>query len=126
MSFSSCRDCRSNAWTCSRSSIACCVNRPCLRAFWFCFGAPEPGAPRCIRQRFLPDTTGDRQEPPKRVLADCRDCQQSATHTCQYRPPIKPILREQSAILDEFTDPLRPENGKAKSEGGIGSDASPI
>jgi hypothetical protein len=43
-----------------------------LRAFWFCFGAPEPDAPPCIRQRFLPDTASDRQGPPKRVLAPQR------------------------------------------------------
>jgi hypothetical protein len=66
------RDCCSNAWTCFRSSIACLANTPCFRAFWFCFGAPEPGAPPCIRQRFLPDTAGDRQGPPERVLAPQR------------------------------------------------------
>ena len=43
--------CCSSAWTCFRSSIACLVNTPCFRAFWFCFGGPEPGAPPCIRQR---------------------------------------------------------------------------
>jgi hypothetical protein len=48
------------------------VNTPCFQAFWFCFGAPEPGAPPCIRQRLLPDTAGDRQERPKRVFAPQR------------------------------------------------------
>jgi hypothetical protein len=35
-------------------------------------GAPEPGAPPCIRQRFLPDTAGDRQGPLEQVLAPQR------------------------------------------------------
>ena len=83
MSCSNCRDCRSNAWTCLRSSNARYVNRPCLNAFRFSCGAPEPGAPPCIRQRFLPATAGDRQEPPERVLAPQRGL-----------ASIGPVLRE--------------------------------
>jgi hypothetical protein len=44
MSCNSFRDCLSNAWTFLRSSIACCVNSPCLIAFPLCLGAPEPRA----------------------------------------------------------------------------------
>jgi len=55
-----------------RSAIASLVNRPCLRAFWFAFGAPDPGAPLCMRQRFLPCTAGERHAPPKRVLVPQR------------------------------------------------------
>lgn len=38
------------------------VNRRCLNAFRFCFGAPDPDAPP-MRQRFLPNAAGDRQGP---------------------------------------------------------------
>jgi len=41
-------------------------------AFLLFVGAPEPGAHPCIRQRVLPDTAGDRQGPPERVLASQR------------------------------------------------------
>ena len=37
------------------------VRRPCLTAFLFPLGAPDPGAPPCIRHRFLPCTAGDLQ-----------------------------------------------------------------
>jgi hypothetical protein len=66
------RDCRNSARTSFRCSMASFVNSPCLSAFLFSFGAPDPGAPPCIRQRFLPPTTGDLQEPPLRVLAPQR------------------------------------------------------
>jgi hypothetical protein len=36
------------------------VYLPCLRAFRLPAGAPLPGAPPCIRHRFLPLTAGDR------------------------------------------------------------------
>jgi hypothetical protein len=36
-------------------------------------GAPEPGAPPCIRQRLFPRTPGDRQALPERVLAPQRE-----------------------------------------------------
>jgi len=55
-----------------RSAIASPVNRPCLRAFRFPFGAPDPGAPPCMRQRFLPRTAGSRHAPPQRVPAPHR------------------------------------------------------
>jgi hypothetical protein len=35
-------------------------------------GAPDPGAPPCIRQRFLPRTAGELHGLPKRVLAPQR------------------------------------------------------
>src|SRR3954469_630418 len=57
---------------CLRSVIASPVNRPCLRAFWFAFGAPDPCALPCMRQRFLPCTAGERHAPPERVLAPQR------------------------------------------------------
>jgi hypothetical protein len=41
-------------------------------AFWFPFGAPEPGAPPCIRHRRLPWTAGDLHGYPHRVLASQR------------------------------------------------------
>jgi hypothetical protein len=55
-----------------RSAIASLVNRPCLRAFWFDIGAPDPCAPPCMRQRFLPCTAGERHAPAERVLAPQR------------------------------------------------------
>ena len=66
------REPRNNARRCFRSSIASFVKKPCLSAFLFSLGAPDPGAPPCIRQRFLPCTAGDLQEPPFRVLAPQR------------------------------------------------------
>jgi hypothetical protein len=35
-------------------------------------GAPDPGAPPCMRQRFLPPTAGDLQGRPMRVVAPQR------------------------------------------------------
>jgi hypothetical protein len=35
-------------------------------------GAPDPGAPPCMRQRFLPRTAGERHKPPERILAPQR------------------------------------------------------
>lgn len=57
---------------CWRSAIASLVNRPCRRALWFPFCAPEPCAPPCMRQRDLPRTAADRHDPPERVLAPQR------------------------------------------------------
>jgi hypothetical protein len=62
----------SNARIFLRSAIAPLVNSPCLRAFPFPLGAPEPAAPPCMRQRVLPCTAGERQAPPERVLAPQR------------------------------------------------------
>jgi len=45
---------------------------PCFRAFRFDLGAPDPSAPPCMRQRFLPRTAGERHERPERVLAPQR------------------------------------------------------
>jgi hypothetical protein len=53
-------------------AIASLVNRPCWRAFWFALGAPDPGAPPCMRQRFLPRTAGERHKPPERIFAPQR------------------------------------------------------
>jgi hypothetical protein len=58
-----------NARICLRSVIASLVNRPCRRAFRFRLGAPDPGAPPCMRQRFLPRTAGERHDPPERIFA---------------------------------------------------------
>ena len=48
------------------------VNSPCLRAFLLPLGAPDPGAPPCMRHRFLPWTAGDLHGLPERVLAPQR------------------------------------------------------
>ena len=48
------------------------VNLPCFNAFLLPRGAPDPGAPPCIRQRRLPLTAGDMQGLPARVLAPQR------------------------------------------------------
>ena len=61
-----------NARISLRWAIASLVNRPCLRAFRFVLGAPDPGAPPCMRQRLLPCTAGERHEQPERVLAPQR------------------------------------------------------
>ena len=66
------RDCRISARSCRRSSMASRVYRPCFSAFLLPRGAPDPGAPPCIRQRFFPITAGDRQALPDRVLAPQR------------------------------------------------------
>lgn len=63
---------RNKACICLRSTIASLVNRPCLRAFLFAFGAPDPFAPPCMRQRRLPRTAGARHAPLERVLAPQR------------------------------------------------------
>jgi hypothetical protein len=55
-----------------RSAIASRVKRPCLSAFLLPLGAPDPRAPPCMRQRLLPQTDGDLQELPERVLAPQR------------------------------------------------------
>lgn len=68
----SARDCWSKVRNCRRSSKASLVNRPCLSAFLLPGGAPDPGAPPCIRQRILPRTAGDIQGFPERVLAPQR------------------------------------------------------
>jgi hypothetical protein len=73
--FISCSNFRaspSNAPIRFRSAIASLVNRPCRRAFRFPLGAPDPGAPPCMRQRRLPRIAGQRHDPPARVLAPQR------------------------------------------------------
>ena len=50
------------------SSIAWRVNRPIFSAFLLPCGAPDAGAPPCMRQRFLPLTAGDMQGLPERVF----------------------------------------------------------
>jgi hypothetical protein len=72
ISSSSFRASPNSARICLRSAIASLVNSPCLRAFWFAVGAPDPCAPPCMRQRFLPHTAGERQASPERVLAPHR------------------------------------------------------
>jgi hypothetical protein len=83
MSCSSFSDCRSNAWNCFRSAIACLVNTPCLNAFLLFVGAPEPGAHPCIRQRLLPDTAGDRQGPTGPCVA---------ARTYQHQPGVAGMM----------------------------------
>ena len=66
---------RSSRFICLRHSIASDVKTPCLSAFLLPFGAPEPLAPPCIRQRALPRVAGAWQGAPARVLAPQRgDC----------------------------------------------------
>ncbi len=62
----------SNARTSFRSAIVSPLKRPCVRAFRFPCGAPDPSAPPCMRQRRLPHSAGARQAPPSRVLAPQR------------------------------------------------------
>jgi hypothetical protein len=52
------------------------VYNPFFNAFLFPGGAPDPGAPPCIRHRFFQPTAGDRQGLPERVVAPQRrlDC----------------------------------------------------
>lgn len=69
---SSLRASPNNARICLRSAIASPVNRPCLRAFRLALGAPDPGAPPCMRQRVLPCTAGARHARAVRVLAPQR------------------------------------------------------
>ena len=70
------------------------VCRPCLSAFLLPRGAPEPGAPPCIRHRYFPFTAGDMQDLPERVLAPQRRLDS-----------IGPILRGWSpAIFSPATD----------------------
>jgi hypothetical protein len=74
--YSICRSsflaCRTSSRTRARSAIASPVWRPCLSAFLLPRGAPDPNAPPCMRQRFLPWTDGDLQGLPERVLAPQR------------------------------------------------------
>jgi hypothetical protein len=72
ISSSSFRASSSNASIRRRSAIASAVNRPCLRAFRFARGAPDPVAPPCMRQRLLLCIAGARHAPPIRVLAPQR------------------------------------------------------
>ena len=53
----------------SRISLVC---KPVVSAFWLPFGAPEPGAPPCMRHRFFPATAGERQGVPARDFAPHR------------------------------------------------------
>ena len=55
----------------SRNGLAG-IDPMCLNAFLLPRGAPDPGAPPCIRQRLLPATAGDLQGSPDRVLAPQR------------------------------------------------------
>jgi hypothetical protein len=64
--------CCSSSLSCRRSAIASRVCRPCFNALVLPFGAPDPAAPPCIRQRFLPLTAGDRHGFPRRVRAPQR------------------------------------------------------
>jgi hypothetical protein len=52
--------------------MALLVYRPCFRAFVLPGGAPDPGAPPCMRQRLFPLTAGDMQGLPDRVVAPQR------------------------------------------------------
>ena len=70
--FNSTRDCRSRSCTARRSSRAFRVKKPFLWAFRLPRGAPDPGAPPCMRQRLLPRTAGDLHGLFERVLAPQR------------------------------------------------------
>ena len=60
-------------WRTSRSSArALRVYCPCFSAFLLPRGAPEPGAPPCIRHRAFPLTAGAMHGLPERVLAPQR------------------------------------------------------
>lgn len=72
ISWSNFRTSPSNAPICLRSAIAFPVNSPCRNAFRFPLGAPDPGAPPCMRQRRLPRNAGARHDAPVRVLAPQR------------------------------------------------------
>ena len=58
MSQISLRDCLIKARSCRRSWMASRVYRPCLSAFLLPRGAPDPGAPPCMRQRFFRSPPG--------------------------------------------------------------------
>ena len=70
--WSSPHDCLMSLRSSRRSAMASRVYRPCLSAFLLPRGAPEPGAPPCIRQRPLSLTAGDIHGLPERVLAPQR------------------------------------------------------
>ncbi len=77
--------------TCRRRSIASRVYSPCLSAFLFRRGAPDPAAPPCMRQRFLPLTAGDMHGFPDRVLAPQRGL-----------ASIGPVLRGCLPLMDRI------------------------
>jgi hypothetical protein len=59
------RDCRKSSRIRRRSAFFSRVKRPCLSAFLFPGGAPDPGAPPCIRHRlFSIDRRGPAQPTP--------------------------------------------------------------
>jgi hypothetical protein len=72
ISWISTRDCRSKACSWRRWRMASRVNRPFFNAFLLPRGAPDPGAPPCIRHRLFPLTAGAMQGLPERVLAPQR------------------------------------------------------
>jgi len=82
------RDCRIKARSCRRSSMALRVCNPCFSAFLLPRGAPDPGAPPCMRQRLFPLTAGDMHGLPDRVLAPQRGLDS-----------IGPVLRECSPVI---------------------------
>ena len=69
---SSSHDCLKTLRSNFNSAKASRVYWPCFSAFLLPGGAPEPGAPPCIRQRLFPRTAGDLQGLPERVLAPQR------------------------------------------------------
>ena len=62
---SSSRDCLKTLRSSFNSARASRVYWPCFSAFLLPGGAPEPGAPPCIRQRLFPRTAGDLQGLPE-------------------------------------------------------------
>ena len=68
----SCRAERIRCRNARRSSIASRVNSPLFSAFLLPCAAPDPRAPPCMRQRFLPLTAGAMQGLPERVFAPHR------------------------------------------------------
>jgi hypothetical protein len=83
------------------------VYRPAFRALPFPFGAPDPFAPPCMRQRWRPDTAGDRHAPPARVRAPhlglaimgptLRACR-SVTGPDRFRSPARRTVRRAGVV----------------------------
>ena len=92
------RDCRIRARQCRRSSMASRVYKPCFSAFLFPGGAPDPGAPPCMRHRFFQPTAGDRQGLPERVVAP----QPGSTASARY-------------YVDDRSSFFRPRRGRSFS-----------
>ena len=83
---------------CARRSRSSLVYQPCFKALRFPTGAPEPGAPPCIRQRFFPLTAGERHAFPERVLAPQRGLWPIASKALELVMGIFRDQRERNAF----------------------------